>query len=406
MTLQSPAKIVLTGLFPAQCAVARSPARFKVVCAGRRAGKSRLGAYLCFARALTGGRVWWVAPNYPMSEAAWRVLRSLSRNLPNAEISESHRMLKIGAGWIQVKSADRPDSLRGEGLDLVVLDEAAYIPEAAWSEALRPALSDRLGGALFISTPAGRNWFWRLWQEAHLNPGPEYQAWQFPTSANPFIKPEEIEAARLRMPERIFEQEFLGWAVQDGAGVFRKVREAATATPQDGPVAGHEYLFGVDWGRSVDFTVITVLDTKTRECVALDRFNQVDYALQTGRLKALYAKWKPFCIVAESNSMGEVVIEQLLRDGLPLMPFYTSNASKTVAIEALAVALERGEFKIVPDETLIAELEAFESERLESGLTRYSAPSGQHDDSCMSLAIGYSGLAPAAAAESGPGISF
>jgi len=64
-----------------------------------------------------------------------------------------------GGGPIAIKSADAPESLRGEGLDLLVLDEAAYILPDVWDAALRPALSDRKGGAIFISTPAGYNWF-------------------------------------------------------------------------------------------------------------------------------------------------------------------------------------------------------------------------------------------------------
>ena len=78
--------------------------------------------------------------------------------IPGVGVSETHRRVTLpGGGVLQVRSADDPDSLRGEGLDFLVMDEAAYIKEDAWIEALRPALSDRKGSALFISTPAGRN---------------------------------------------------------------------------------------------------------------------------------------------------------------------------------------------------------------------------------------------------------
>jgi hypothetical protein len=87
-----------------------------------------------------------------------------------------------GGGTVQVRSADNPDALRGEGLDFVVVDECAYVAEAAWQEALRPALSDRLGRAMFISTPAGRNWFWRHYQRGLE--GGDWQSWSFPTSDN------------------------------------------------------------------------------------------------------------------------------------------------------------------------------------------------------------------------------
>jgi hypothetical protein len=103
--------------------------------------------------------------------------------------------------------------------------------------------------------------------------------------------------------------------------------------------------------------------------------------------------------------MGDPICEDLARDGVPIQPFQTTQASKILAIEALALAFERGELKILPDETLVGELQAFESERLPSGLSRYAAPAGMHDDSVMALAMAYSGLGPAVSRE-GPGISF
>jgi len=82
-----------------------------------------------------------------------------------AEVRKVDRQIILPMGGeVTVRSADDPDSLRGEGLDFVVMDECAFMQENAWIEALRPALSDRQGRAMFISTPKGRNWFWRIWQ--------------------------------------------------------------------------------------------------------------------------------------------------------------------------------------------------------------------------------------------------
>ena len=64
-----------------------------------------------------------------------------------------------------IRSADNPDTLRGEGLDLVIMDECAYMVKETWTEVIRPALSDKEGSALFISTPRGRNWFWTAKRE-------------------------------------------------------------------------------------------------------------------------------------------------------------------------------------------------------------------------------------------------
>lgn len=385
-------KVTLPKLHDGQRQVWNDPARFQVIAAGRRWGKSRLASLRCITVALDGGRAWWVFPSYPMASVGWRMLKRLAVQLPHAKVREVERIIELGRGSVQIRSADNPDSLRGESLDYLVMDECAFMAEAAWTEALRPTLSDRQGKALFISTPKGRNWFWRVWTTAD---GVAWRAWQFPTVSNPHMQASEVEAARQQLPERIFQQEYLAEFIEDGAGVFRRVTDAATAMPESLPTAGDDYIIGVDWGKSNDFTALAVLNTTRRELVKLERFNQIDYALQTTRLKALAGTFHPSAIIAERNSMGEPLIEQLLRDGLPVQPFTTTNASKTQAIEALALAFERGDVRILPDPVLIGELQAYEMERLPSGLLRYSAPDGLHDDTVMALALAWQGIGQA-----------
>jgi hypothetical protein len=103
-------------------------------------------------------------------------------------------------------------------------------------------------------------------------------------------------------------------------------------------------------------------------------------------------KWKPQLIIAEQNSIGQPVIEQLTRDGLRIQPFTTTNASKAQAIEALALAFERGDIRIPNDPVLVSELVAYQAERLPSGLMRYGAPGGQYDDTVMALAMAWSAV--------------
>ncbi len=383
----------LPRLHSQQKQVATSQARFKVLASGRRWGKTRLGSLLCLTTGLRGGRAWWVAPTYKMARVGWRGIKELAVQIPGAAIHRGDLMVGLpGGGEVWVRSADNPDSLRGEGLDFVVMDECAFMREEAWQHALRPALSDRLGGALFISTPKGRNWFWRTWHNAQDGEAGEWDAWQFPTAGNPFIAAGEIEAARAGLPERIFAQEYLAQFLDDAGGVFRKVMEAATATEQEEPQDGHDYIFGVDWARTNDYTVFAVLDVTDHALVAMDRFNQTEYAVQVGRLKALYRRFRPRVIIAEYNSMGGPIVETLQREGLPVQAFTTTSVSKQQAIDSLALAFESGDITVIPDQALIAELQAYEGQRMPSGAMRYSAPSGMHDDTVMALAIAWSGL--------------
>jgi len=349
---------------------------------------------MCIATALRGGRAWWVAPSYPVASVGWRGIKHLALQMPDAEIRHVDRLITMpSGGTVQVRSADNPDSLRGEGLDFVVLDECAFIKEAAWNEALRPSLSDRQGKALFISTPKGRNWFWRLWTLGNSGDDEHWKSWRFPTSDNPFIPGSEIDAAQGGLPERIFQQEYLAEFIDDAGGVFRGVTEAATADWQDQGIEDHEYIFGVDWGKHADYTAIAVLDATTNELVHLDRFSQIDYHTQLGRLEGLYIRFNPISIIAERNSMGEPLIEQLIRQNYPVQPFTTTNASKAEAVDALALAFERREIKILSDPTLVNELQAYEAQRLPSGMLRYTAPEGMHDDTVIALCLAWHGVA-------------
>lgn len=386
---------------PGQSAILQHPARFKVVACGRRFGKTETGKILLVERALAGRVGWWISPTYRMADDVWRDLKAALSGAIVRKNEEMRRLDVAGGGVIRVRSGRDPDGLRGAGLDLAVLDEAAYLHPDVWRAAIRPALADRRGEALFLSTPRGRNWFWGVWMNGQSAAHPDWKSWRFPTAANPLIDPAEIEAARALLPERVFREEYLAEFQDDGGLVFRRVEACATVSPGGSPQAGARYVFGVDWAREDDFTCIAALDVATRRLVALDRFNEIGWSLQRGRLAALAALWQPEAIWAEANSIGGPNIEALQAEGLPVIPFTTTASSKGPLIEALALALERGELAILPDPALLSELGAYRLERLPSGRFRYGAPPGAHDDCVIALALAWHG-----AQQGGVGISF
>lgn len=295
-------------------------------------------------------------------------------------------------GMIAIRSAHYPDNLRGAGLDFAVLDEAAFMEPSVWPGIVRPMLLERRGGAMFLSTPFGRNHFWELYK---LGLDPEEEEWEsfhFPSSASPLIDAAELEAIRRITPERVFNEEYLAHFSDDAGQVFRGVLEAATAPGDARPVEGRRYVAGVDWGREHDYTCIVIIDAETGQMVALDRFNQVGWSLQRGRLAALCAYWRPTVIWAEANSTGEVNIEALRAEGLPVRGFQTTATSKSPLIEGLALAIERGDVALLPDEILLAELRAYRLERLPGGGYRYGAPAGVHDDTVMAAALAWHGV--------------
>ena len=108
---------------------------------------------------------------------------------------------------IQIKSANKPESLRGAGgISLIIFDEAAYMDKETW-ETVRPILSDSLGKALFISTPNGMNWMYQLYENAKLRN--DWKILHYPTESNPNINRDELAQAREELGSMVYAQEFL-----------------------------------------------------------------------------------------------------------------------------------------------------------------------------------------------------
>ncbi len=382
--------------------VLRHSRRFNWLSAGRRWRKTTLAMSIVVEAAIRGGTYIWGAPTYDQVRIG---MGECKRALGGAATFNTSRMtadVTQTGGTIIFRSLDNPDNVRGYTADGVVMDEVAFIKGDAWLEVLRPMLIDTGGWAWGIGTPKGRNWFYNEFRKAQDHD--DYMAWQIPTRGvqvvagellpdphpleNPDVPFSEIVQMWRSMPQRVFEQEILGVFHDDAGGVFRRVMEAAVAPPQDVPIGHHEYVFGVDWGQSQDFTAIAVIDVTAGACVYLDRFNQIGYAVQMARLRALYDRFRPRVIVAETNSMGQPLVEQMQRDGLPVMGFTTTAASKPIIIDALALAFERSSLRIIPDPVLIGELQSYEAQRTATG-TRYNAPAGAHDDTVIALALAY-----------------
>lgn len=213
-------------LHPAQIDIFNSDARFRVVAAGRRFGKSYLAAYLLLVEGLkrdhTGlsgayydedrmriKEVYYVAPTFEQAKKIiWPLIKDLGRNVIATTHENTATITLINGRRISIKGADRPDSLRGVGLSFVVLDEYAFMKEGVWDAILRPALSDVEGRALFIGTPEGENHFFNLFVDAQRMGYPQWATWQFMSLDNPTLARAEIAAAKDQLSEQLFAQEY------------------------------------------------------------------------------------------------------------------------------------------------------------------------------------------------------
>ncbi len=260
--------ITMPPLYPAQKEIALHPSRFKVVCCGRRWGKTLLGITVCLASALKGGRVWWCAPSYKQALEGWTYLQRLVAQMP-VSVARTHvselLVTFVGGGSIQVRTADNPDNLRGAGLSGVVLDEAATIKQEAWDLVLRPALADKQGWALFISTPQHFNWFYDLYVQGEDGTNPDWHSWQYPTWTNPYIRESEIDAARRDMEDADFQQEFGASFTAVGGAIFPRLSadRAIYLRPMPSGIVWKRTGIGLDWGTTKEHNASVVCMSQT-----------------------------------------------------------------------------------------------------------------------------------------------
>jgi len=223
--------------------------RFKVLNWGRRTGKSTLAIHETLKQAMKKqGRYWVISPTYKQSKNIY--WRSLVNQIPKeliAKRNESEIFLElINGSYIELKGADQPDSLRGAGIQGVVLDEYAFMKPSVWEEIIRPMLIDSKGWAIFISTPNGFNHFYDIAEQAKEKDGWNY--YHATTYDNPYIDPAELDEERKHTDADTFAQEYLGEFKKVKGLVYPSFdRNVHVISHKDLPEEGTHYL-GIDFG--------------------------------------------------------------------------------------------------------------------------------------------------------------
>lgn len=355
---------------------------------GRRWGKTKYGIRRLAMCALNGGEAGWFAPTYKYAAEAWREL--VKRLGPVAlRVREDERRMELpGGGVIEVWTLDSPDPARGRRYDEVVVDEAGLVKglRAIWFESIRPTLVDKKGKALFLGTPKGRSGeFSQMYAKAEQEGQLEAAGWaarRAPTLENPWIPPEEVEAARVELPPEAFAQEFEGIPSDDGGNPFglTAIQDCVDADiPEGRPV-----VYGLDLARAGDWTVLVGLDAQCR-VVHLERW-QGAWATTRERVRQTVGRVP---VVADSTGVGDSIVEDLQMMGVMATAFKFTQPSKTALMQRLITAIQT-RFVSYPPGWLVAELESFGFTFTPSGV-RYEAPSGMHDDGVMALGLAMHG---------------
>ena len=222
-----------------------SDARFKIVAAGRRTGKSRLAAYklIFYGLQAQSGHVFYVAPTQGQArDIMWQSLLEIGHPVIKGSHINNLQITLINGTTISLKGADRPETMRGVSLKYLVMDEYADMKPEVWEQILRPALADQKGGALFIGTPMGRNHFYDFYKYAEGSDDPIYESWHFTSYDNPLLDPEEINTAKKSMSSYAFRQEFMASFEALGSDIFK---EEWVIVNDDEPNVGN-YFIAID----------------------------------------------------------------------------------------------------------------------------------------------------------------
>ena len=249
--------------------------RFKLIVGGRRVGKSKMALMELIKHCIStpGAVAWWVAPTIAMArEVGWEELKEYKETLDPAIESIHETLLRVkfvNGSVLYFKGADNEKALRGRGLTYLVIDEAAFVDPEMWTRALRPALSDKNGQALLISTPNGRNWFYHAAAIAAGDPRWIYEHW--PTWRNPLISEEEIKDAMASVSELDFRQEYMAEFVTREGMVYDNFSEENIIEP--GSPSWHDWdiYLGIDFGYANPTAIcFMAVDRTTEQIIQFD----------------------------------------------------------------------------------------------------------------------------------------
>jgi hypothetical protein len=361
------------------------PYKYYVLNIGRQFGKSLLAMNQCYYWAFNnkGVQIAWVSPIYRQAKKVFDEMVRAFDGTNLIEKNSSELIIKLSNGsTIQFFSSERYDNIRGFTFDYLVCDEFAFMAEQSWTEVLRATVLIKGKKVLLISTPKGKNHFYNIFNLESIDN--KYKSFKM-TSYDGLASADEIDGARLTLPDNVFRQEYLAEFVDSGTGVFTNL------TINDSPKISNKYYAGIDLGRADDYTVLTILN-EFGQMVHCERWRHNTWQNIVNELVKKLKAFKCHTYI-EINSIGDAIFEQIKQQYRNIEPFYTTSKSKQDIIESLQVAVQNKEFSILNLDWLQKEFEIFTYEYSHKTRSiKYSAPQGFHDDGVMSCAIAYKAL--------------
>jgi hypothetical protein len=362
---------------------------FIVAIIGRQFGKTLIAENMALYWALNNNNsvIYWVSPTDSQAQKCFGdikksvveggIIKSSKQSKGDTEI-----VLKNNAK-ILFRSAASEDSLRGQSVDYMILDEAAFIKKSTIEEILLPMLNVKGKKCLFISTPKGKNYLYDYFLKGEINS--KWKSIRYSTYDSPFANEELINLFKETLPDKLFKQEIEAEFV-DSASIFNNIIELMCIDVINEPEPNKKYWAGLDIGLLVDASVLTILD-EDGNLVKYYRWTNIESPDLINKIVEINNTWKFQKIAIENNNQGLTIFQELKRRINNIIDFNTNTKTKPELINRLIHLFNMKELKLIKDEYLRIELEAFIFKQNDNGHIKFMAESGFHDDCVMSLAI-------------------
>lgn len=399
-----------------------SLAPITAACCGTKFGKTFSSAMWLTRLAWSRGGgdtmpYFWIAPIYRQSKIAVRLIKQFLPNDPDRvkHLKTENRIEILGSNGsvhaaIEFRSADDPDSLQGEGLSAAVVDEADRMKRDSW-ESFLTTVTKTKAPVRVISSPKRRNWFYELCKKGMRLTSPERDRLRSgdrsvsvdgvfymncPTSANPYVDPEEIERMRSILPERAFRCYYLAEFPESDGIVFSNIDACFDPNIrfEDNPNPGERYIASLDLAKHGDFTQLVIGSVQRRQIVLILRWKDMGWEASWRRAMSYAEHFNDADIIIDATTYGDPVLEQMqsAKSNCHVEGFNFTGKSKGPLVENLILGLEKTDIHIPLEPAskyCQEELEIYEFDISESGNVKYGAPDGQHDDFVTALALWY-----------------
>jgi hypothetical protein len=284
---------------------------------------------------------------------------------------------------ILFRSAASEDSLRGQSVDYMILDEAAFIKKDTVETILMPMLNVMGKKCLFISTPKGKNYLYEYFLRG--NKMDKWRSIRYSTYDSPYANQELIDLFKETLPTKLFKQEVEAEFV-DSSSIFNNISEVMCLEQLDSPISGQKYWAGIDIGLINDASVLSIID-ELGNLVKYYRWENVESPDLIENIIKINDVWHFQKIAIENNNQGLTIYQELKRKLNNIIDVNTNQKTKPEMINRLIHIFNMKSIKIIKDEYLRIELEAFIFKQNNNGNIKFMADNGFHDDCVMSLAI-------------------